>query len=366
MRIGVHGDPAAHSIPGGVGVYVRRLIAELLKSSGDHSISVILSRHAEPPAAWISAEMIRTTLPFAPAYAAWNFLKQPKIAAEMDVVHATGLAIPPVKGAALVATVHDLAVERMPEVVPAPWRQIYLKGLRTAVSEARVICAVSQATKDELVDAYNIDPERVVVTPEAPNFTRSSFKDQSILQRLELEGPFILNVGTIEPRKNQVRLVKAFAEAGSQLDGYKLVLAGSAGWAQEQLEAMVEKALLTSRVLFTGKISGPEMAALYSGASVFAFPSLYEGFGLPLIEALNFGIPSLAGTSPALRELGGPAAHYVDPMDTDAVSAALVRLASDDGLRSQLAAAGPQRAAGYSWERTAAGTLQAYGMAAAR
>ena len=366
MRVGIHGDPAAHSIPGGVGVYVRRLIAELLKASGDHSMNVILSRHADVPAAWVSADMILTSLPFAPAYAAWNFLRQPKIGAELDVVHATGLAIPPAKGAALVATVHDLAVQRMPEVVPAPWRQIYLKGLQIAVSEARVICAVSQATKEELVDAYSVDPERVVVTPEAPNYTPQSLKDPSILQTLDLGGPFILNVGTIEPRKNQRRLVKAFAGARSELDGYKLVLAGAPGWAQEELEALVEKELLTSRVLFTGKISGPQMVALYSSASVFALPSLYEGFGLPLIEALNFGIPSLTGSSPALTELGGPAAVYVDPADVDAMSAALVRLASDEPLRQQLAAAGTQRAAGYTWDRTAAGTLAAYDVAAGR
>ncbi|HYN99700.1 MAG TPA: glycosyltransferase, partial [Actinomycetota bacterium] len=159
---------------------------------------------------------------------------------------------------------------------------------------------------------------------------------------------------------------KAFAGARSELDGYKLVLAGAPGWAQEELEALVEKELLTTRVLFTGKISGPQMVALYSSASVFALPSLYEGFGLPLVEALNFGIPSLTGCSPALTELGGPAAIFVDPVDVDAMSAALVRLASDDRLRQQLAAAGTQRAAGYTWDRTAAGTLAAYDMAAAR
>lgn len=364
MRIGIHGDPAAHSIPGGVGVYVRRLIGELLKLEDEHALSIILSRHADLPPSWLQAELIRTGLPFAPAYAGWNFLGLPKIKAELDVVHATGLAIPPVAGAALVATVHDLAVERMPAVVPPIWRQIYLKGLRAAAKRAEVICAVSQATKDELVEAYNIDPARVIVTPEAPNFTPQSPADLSILQRLDLEGPFILNVGTIEPRKNQIRLVKAFAEAGPELDGYKLVLAGAPGWGQEQVDDMVEKGRLMTRVVLTGKINGPEMVALYSRASVFALPSLYEGFGLPLIEALNFGIPTLSGSSPALRELGGEAAIYADPTDVPAMSAALVDLASDETLRSRLAAGGRSRAAGYTWERTAAATMLAYAQAA--
>ncbi len=365
MKVGIHGDPAAHQIPGGVGVYVRRLIGKLLKSD-ELQIRILLSSHAELPAAWSSADLIRTNLPFAPLYTAWNFLGRPKISESLDVVHATGLAIPPASRAALVATVHDLAVERMPEVVPAIWRQIYLKGLRTAVKRASVICAVSEATKAELVDAYRVDPERILVTPEAPNVTPESRQDPAILQHLELEGPFILNVGTVEPRKNQMQLVKAFLDALHELEGYKLVIAGAPGWAQEEVAALVEQRGAGSRVVLTGKISGPELVALYSNASIFALPSLYEGFGLPLIEALNFAIPSVAGNSPALRELGGPAALYVDPVDSPALSDALAKLARDEGLRSGLAEAGKLRAAAYTWDRTATSTLRAYAEAASR
>ncbi len=184
MKVAIHADPAAHSIPGGVGVYVRRLIAELLAAPGDHELKLIVSRFAEPLPTWTAGGMIRPQLPFAALYAAWNFMGLPAIGEEVDVVHATGLAIPPARNAALVSTIHDLAVEQMPEVVPSPWRQIYRKGLRRTLDQSRVICAVSEATKQDVVDAYGTDPARILVTPEAPNVTPTSPPDPNVFDRL--------------------------------------------------------------------------------------------------------------------------------------------------------------------------------------
>jgi len=363
MRIGIHADPAAHSVPGGVGVYVRRLTDELL-AAGGHDLRLIVSRFAHPPAAWAQTPMIRPQLPFAPLYAAWNFFGFPGLGEELDVVHATGLAIPPPGGARLVSTVHDLAVEQMPEVVPAVWRHIYLRGLKRALAQSKVICAVSEATRQALIDAHDVDPERIVVTPEAPNVTPAGPANDEVFGRLGLEGPYILNVGTVEPRKNQVRLVKAFAAAGDDLAGHTLVLAGVPGWGQEEVEAAVEELRAGHRVILTGKISNLDLASLYSRAHVFALPSLYEGFGIPLVEAMAFGVPSLAGTTPALAELAGNAARLVDPKDVDGLAGELVRLATDDPLRERLAAAGRERAAGYTWARTARLTIDAYQRAA--
>ena len=143
MRIGIHADPAAHSVPGGVGVYVRQLADRLLDDPMGHEVTLIVSRFAQPPGSWAGAEMIRPQLPFAPLYAAWNYLGRPGLPGRLDVVHATGLAIPPAGRARLVSTVHDLAVEQMPEVVPSFWRQIYRRGLKRALDESAVICAVS-------------------------------------------------------------------------------------------------------------------------------------------------------------------------------------------------------------------------------
>lgn len=364
MRVGIHADPAAHPVPGGVGVYVRRLSDELLADPNGHRVALILSRFADPPAAWSQVEMIRPALTFAPLYAAWNFLGRPRVGGSVDLVHATGLAIPPAPGAILVSTIHDLAVERMPEVVPAIWRQIYLRGLKRALAESRIICAVSEATKQELIDAHSIEPERIAVTPEAANVTPASPTDDRVFDRFGLEGPYILNVGTVEPRKNQVRLVRAFAGAGSELAGHTLVLAGIPGWGQEQVQAEVDRLQVGHRVVLTGKVTNLDLASLYSRAAVFALPSLYEGFGIPLVEAMSFGIPSLAGATPALAELAGEAALLADPKDVDELSGALVRLATDRALRERLSRAAVERAARYTWAETARLTVAAYERAA--
>jgi glycosyltransferase involved in cell wall biosynthesis len=359
----VHADPATHKVPGGIGVYVRRLVDELLASPGGHSFPLIVSRTAEPPPAWSTYELIRPTLPVAQLYAAWNFTGRPKIRGDFDVVHATGLAIPPADGK-LVATIHDLAVETMPDFVPAAWRRIYRKGLHIALDRAKVLCAVSGATKKELVDRYSVEPERIVVTPEAPNVTPESNRNDTIFERLGLAEPYILCVGTVEPRKNQIRLVKAFASAQGELKDWSLVIAGVAGWGQEQVVAAVESSRLGHRIFLTGKVTTSELASLYSRASVFAFPSHYEGFGIPLVEALSFGIPSLASTTPALAELAGSAALLKEASDTAGIAEGLVALAADEELRRRLADEGKERAAAYSWKDTAAKTIEAYEKAA--
>jgi glycosyltransferase involved in cell wall biosynthesis len=359
MKVAIHADPAAHEISGGVGVYVRHLVDELLASSDGNSYKLIVSRTAEPPARWSTEDLIRPALPVAQLYTAWNFTGRPKIRDGIDIVHATGLAIPPA-GGRLVATIHDLTVETMPEMVPVLWRHIYLKGLQIALDKAQVLCAVSEATKKELVDRHSVDPDRVVVTPEAPNLTPESVRSDQIFERLGLTDPYILCVGTVEPRKNQIRLVKAFAESQGELKDWSLVIAGSPGWGQDQVTDTVESLQLGHRIFLTGKISGLELASLYSRAWVFAFPSVYEGFGIPLLEAFGFGIPSLASTTPALAELAGSAALLIDPSDTSGMAEALVALATDEELRERLANQGRERAGRYSWKATADSTRHAY------
>jgi glycosyltransferase involved in cell wall biosynthesis len=281
------------------------------------------------------------------------------------MVHATGLAIPPADGK-LVATVHDLTVITMPQAVPAAWRRIYRKGLELAVERATVLCAVSEATKNELAEREGVDRDRIVVTPEAPNVTPESRRNDAIFDRLGLRAPYILTVGTVEPRKNQSRLVKAFASVAGELSDWSLVIAGIPGWGQEQVAAAVEASQLEHRIYLTGKVTTSELASLYARASIFALVSLYEGFGIPLAEALSFELPSLASATPALAELAGTAALTKEASDTDGIAQGLVALATDDQLRHRLTKEAKERAARLSWKVTAAKTLEAYAKAAER
>ncbi|CAN5866605.1 hypothetical protein BH23ACT12_BH23ACT12_03280 [soil metagenome] len=223
---------------------------------------------------------------------------------------------------------------------------------------------MSQATRQELIDTHGFDADRIMVTPEVANVTPKSPSNDRIFERLALEGPYVLSVGTIEPRKNQVRLVQAFVQAGAALAEHALVLAGIPGWGQEQVQTAIDNLGVSHRVTLTGKVTNLDLAALYSRADVFAIPSLYEGFGIPLLEAMSFGIPAVAGSTPALAELAGETALLVEPTDTDALAGKLAQLATDKALRERLSTAARQRAAGYSWEETTRLTLQAYRRAA--
>jgi glycosyltransferase involved in cell wall biosynthesis len=259
--------------------------------------------------------------------------------------------------------VHDLAVERIPDVVPQPWRAIYRRGLRVAARRAAVLCADSEATRAELMDEYSIAADRIVVTSMGPNVTPETERDANIAARLGLRLPFILAVGTVEPRKNHLGLVRAFTEA--DMGGITLVIAGAAGWGQAAVDEYLDSQDLRGRVFLTGKVTDAEMAWLYSETTAFAMPSLYEGFGIPLLEAMSFGIPSVASTTPALAELAGDAALLVEATDVPALAGALVDLVHDEALRLRLSSAGPERARPFTWERTAALTIEAYEKAAA-
>jgi glycosyltransferase involved in cell wall biosynthesis len=366
MRVAIHADAVAHGIPGGIGAYAAGLIDALLSSDDEDEYVLLLSGGGAPTGWARAAEVVRSRLPIRARYPMWNYLGHPLVRTPVDVVHATAMVVPPARRAALVATVHDFAVERFPDVVPSPWRQLYRRGLRRALDEAAVLCANSAATRDEVIDRHGIEPDRVVVTPLAGSVGPTSPRDDRILTRLGLEGAFILDVGTIEPRKNQIALVDAFAQVASRLDGHRLVLAGAPGWDAGRTEAAVDRHGLASRVVFTGRVSDAELAALYAAAAVFAFPSRYEGFGIPLVEAMAFGLPAVAGDVPALREVAGDAAVLVDPDDVDALAVHLEALATDAALRARLSAAGPNRARDFSWERTAAATRAAYQLAAGR
>lgn len=363
VRVLLHADPVAHRIPGGIGTYVTQLVDALLAGPTPPELELLVSRSAGAlPARWDRLPVRRSALPLRPLYAGWNGARLPRTARGAQVVHATNLVLPP-GGRATVATVHDLNVVLFPQHVPQPWRALYARGLQLAVRSAAVLCTSTRANADALQERFGVPPERVVLTPFGPGLGPDAPRDDGALARLGVRAPYVLTVGTLEPRKNQVALIRAFEAAG--LDGHQLVLAGAPGWGAEQVRAAAAAAGCAERIVLAAGLEREALAALYAGAEVFALPSHYEGFGLPLLEALAFGVPAVASTDPALVEVAGGAAHHVPADDVDALAAVLQRLAGGDDERARLRRAGPLRAAQFSWTRTAAATLTAYERAAA-
>ena len=185
----------------------------------------------------------------------------------------------------------------------------------------------------------------------------------SVRRRLGLHGPYLLGLGTVEPRKDLPTLVRAFATLASDLP-HHLVLAGLAGWDGGELAAAVAASGVADRIVLAGYVPEADKAALLTGADVFAYPSLYEGFGLPVLEAMACGTPAVTTTGGSLPEVAGDAATLIDPGDHDALAAAIAKLAADPAARQDAAARGLARAATFTWERCAEQTAAAYRRAA--
>ncbi len=365
--VAIHVDQLWFAAPGGIGTYVRHLVPALARSDPELRIVPFRARFSdrEPPEPWLAGyrvEELRWSI--RALYPAWDLLGRPSLPPSLravELVHATNhAAIPPrAPGQRLVATVHDLAFLRFPRMFPPTWRALYRLGLRAAVRRADAILTPSRATAEDLVARTRVDPGRVHVTPLAAVLPEGEREIDRVLQRLRIRAPYVLYVGTLEPRKNLVRLVRAYRRiAGGDLP-HALVLAGPLGWGHEPL--LREIALPgPGEIVLTGPLPEEDLDALYRGASAFCYPSLHEGFGLPVVEAMARSVPTVTSRTSSLPEVAGDAALGVDPRSVSEIAEALRRVLTDTDLAERLAAAGRERAARFSWEETARRTLQVY------
>jgi len=267
----------------------------------------------------------------------------------------------PIRGSfPVVVTIHDLAVLRFPHLF-RPWHGRYARFVLPHLARrARAVIAVSAATKNDVVEMLGVPAERVTVIPNGISLAMTpgavgAARAREVRARYGLPERFILTVGTIEPRKNLKRLIEAVGIVATHADAQDVTLvhAGPAGWLSDDLPR-------NGRVRFLGHVSTEDLAALYSLARCSAYPSLWEGFGLPVLEAMASGCPVLTSAVSALPEVAGDAAVLVEPTSTEAIADGLARLWTDATLCSRLAQRGIERATRFSWERAARETAAIY------
>ena len=360
MNVGVHVDQLWFSAPGGIGTYVGELVPQLAAAGAN--LTLFRSEWPRPGPDWLRAYpaavvpgRIRTLYP------RWDLTGRPRLPASLAdraVVHATNhAAVPPVDGGQrLVVTVHDLAFDRFPEMFPRNWRWLYRSGVRAAARRAHAILVPSLATAEDIRRRGDVDPARVHVTPLAASLAAGDADPAPVLERLGVGRPYLLSVGTQEPRKNLARLVRAYRRLDTP---HALVLAGPPGLRDAELERELA-AGGRGDVVRTGALGPVDLDAVYRGADAFAYPSLYEGFGLPVLEALARHLPVVSSATSSIPEVAGDAALLVEPTDGEALTEALRRVLGDRELRDDLARRGPAQAARFSWAATARATLAAY------
>jgi glycosyltransferase involved in cell wall biosynthesis len=285
---------------------------------------------------------------------------------QVDMFHGPATLIPLTQGRyGSVVTVHDLVAFVCPDTVPYKYA-VYMRWLLRRVAERadRIIC-VSENTKQDLVRVLGVDPGRISVVYLAAPAAFQPFKDTARLEwvrrRYGLTGPYIYHVGNIEPRKNLVRLVKAYLLLRRRLSRrVRLVISGQKGWLTGLLFRELSGLELGDDVVFTGYVPRADLPLLMSAAEMFVFPSLYEGFGLPALEAMCCGTPVVTSNISSLPEIVGQSAVLVDPLDEEAIAGGMQRVLEDGELRRRLEREGLARARLFSWERTALQTLEVY------
>jgi len=291
-------------------------------------------------------------------YDAWHTLGIPHIprAWRADLVHAPSLAVPPRSGVPLVVTVHDAAADLYPEAFPPRGRRFHRKGMMAAARRADIVLTVSDAAASEITDNSDIPSDRIRVVHNgiSPRVVEPSRRDEILAGRGLLGETYIFWVGSLEPRKGVGTLVAAVAELRrrSGAPRFQLVLAGYDGWLQPELAA--------EHVVQLGRVDDEELWALYAGAAVFAFPSIHEGFGLPVVEAMSQGAPVVASDIPALREVTAGAAMLVTPGSVEQWARALGDLLESVEERDRLASAGRARSEQLSVEVMISGIRDVY------
>ncbi len=314
--------------------------------------------------------MRQRPMPARPLHALWGRGDTPPLewfVGACDVVHGTNFVVPPTRRAAAIVSVHDLTPLHHPELCDEA-TLAYPGLIRRALARGAWVHADSAFVGGEVVEAFGADPARVrVVSPGIPELPTLTEADRAA-QRARLlppgTGRYCLAVGTAEPRKDLPGLVRAFGEVALRHGDVSLVLAGPPGWDEERLASAIAASPARSRIVRTGWVEQPALAALLAGATVLAYPSLYEGFGFPPLQAMRAGVPVVATRAGSLPEVLGDAALMVDAGDHDGLVAALDASLADDSLRRTLHAAGVAWSARFSWDRCGAGLEELYRAAA--
>lgn len=369
MRIGLDGIPLA-DLKTGIGHYTFELARELAQQAPAYEFELV---SPFPYLAELSTETLPLNLRMKsarvnPLARRWWAIGLPAYVkrAGFSLFHGTNYDIPLWKRCPTVVTIHDLSVLLHPQVHPRKVVRRARRRLPLMARSASLIITATNQGRREVCEHLSVEPERVAVTYYAPrrNFQPVGRKDAAeVRRRLKIEEEFLLFVGTIEPRKNLLTLVRAFEEVLRQTEhSPQLVIAGREGWLSDDLFAYIERAggRLRERLRFTGYLGEEDLAALYSSCRVFIYPSLYEGFGLPPLEAMACGAPVITSSIPSIKEVLGRSAQLVEPTDSRALARAMVRLLEDEGTREKLSLAGRERAREFTWEKTARQTLELY------
>lgn len=357
----------------GIGTYVRNLVAALIAQDTTNHYTLLTSGKATPEHSFPIADNVRGRNIFLPdryLNILWYRWRVPVPATlfsgQTDIYHGPDFVLPPLgRAVCKVVTIHDLAFLEHPEYA-VPSLAAYLKKVvPDSIQAADAVVAVSQETQRTLITHFQTPPEKLSVIPLGVGKHFRRITDPILLDatrhKFKLKHPLVLSVGTLEPRKNHSGLIKAFYQATKQKGGpAMLAIAGGKGWLYEETQQLIADLKLERKVRFLGHVTDLELVTLYSMADIFAFPSFFEGFGIPPIEAMACGTPVITSNTSSLPEVVGDAALLVDPHNIDEMAHTMLRVLHQESLRTELRQKGYQRVQQFTWEVVAQKMLNVY------
>jgi glycosyltransferase involved in cell wall biosynthesis len=358
LMVGLFCEQLFQPVPGGIGTYVRALLATLPGQGVD--VRPVVAWHGRGAVGEARLDTARRLpLPRQVLYRSWARGHGPPFPSGSHLIHAPSLAFPPHDARPLVVTVHDVLFRTHPDAYPARGARFHERELARLPQADLVICP-SRTTADAVREVH--PSLRIEVVPLGTDMAAPPPAEiERVLDRRGLRRPYVLWAGTLEPRKNLERTLQGFAiaEGGARggLDVH-LYLVGPRGWLRGETQELL--AGREDGVRWLGPVARDELTALYAGAEAFVFPSLAEGFGLPVLEAMACGTPVITSDRSALPEVAGEAAVLCDPADAQSIGDALARVLGDGGLAQRLSRAGLERATQYTWDRTARSTAALY------
>ncbi|MBN1979459.1 MAG: glycosyltransferase family 4 protein [Anaerolineae bacterium] len=375
MRIGIDYTAAVRQ-GGGIGRYTRELVGALLKLESPHRYTLIAAVGGLKAGDWrleiASLQSLVSDLQFRAIpitddwlHRLWQRLRLPipveVITGPLDVFYSPDFVLPPtLHTTRTLLTVHDLSFLHYPDAFVPALREYLERVVPRSVARADRVLADSKSTRDDLIANFGTPPEKVKVLYSGVDSRfrpeKAPGEQERLREKYGIESPYVLSVGTLQPRKNYVRLIRAFANL--PLADLQLVIAGGRGWLYEDIFTEAEKHGGRAHVL--GFVDDADLPALYRGAALFAFPSLYEGFGIPPLEAMACGVPVVCSNASSLPEVAGDAALMVDPLDVDSLAEAMGRALEDANLRQEMTDEGLAHAARFTWEVAARQLLDAF------
>ncbi len=372
MRIGIDAT-ALPPQPVGAGNYIIHFTRALTHALAELDIEaelVIFSHASRQPLLGIETgpRIQLVTLPDLPPARrlVWEQTALPGLARRhrLDLLHSLHYTMPVFLPCPSVVTIHDMTFFLYPQLHIWPKRLFFRNMIRYSASHAAALLADSESTRQDSIRLLGLAPDRITTTPLGVTGeyvpVRDPARHEAVRQKYHLPDRFVLNVGLMEPRKNLPALLRAFAKICGRFPDHRLVLVGRKGWMYDQVFQRIESLGLTDRVCFTGYVDGVDLPVIYSLAEVFVYPTFYEGFGLPVLEAMACGTPVISSAVSSVPEIAGDAGVLLSPDDDQGLAQALERLLSDDSERAWRSARGLELAGAFTWERTARLTWQVY------